>query len=48
MTICNAHNAEVCYESHECPACEIQKELDIANEEIAKLEKQVEELNKSE
>jgi transcription initiation factor IIE alpha subunit len=44
MTICNAHDQEVCYESPQCPACEIQIELDEANEEIAKLEKEVEEL----
>ena len=47
MTICNAHDQEVCYESPQCPACEIQIELDEANEEIAKLEKEVEELNQA-
>jgi hypothetical protein len=46
MTICNGHKDEVCYESRECPACEIQNDLDRANKEIEKLESQIEELNK--
>jgi hypothetical protein len=48
MNLCNDGHDEVCYEDRSCPVCEKQKELNAANEEIANLEKQVEELNQSE
>ena len=48
MTICTDHNHEVCYESRECPACEIKTELDEAKQEIEKLNEKIEELNNAE
>lgn len=44
MTICNDHDAEVCYESRDCPACELKAALTKAEEKIGDLETEVESL----
>lgn len=48
MTICSAHDSEVCYESRDCPACAIADELKAANDEIAKLEQEIKSLEQAE
>jgi transcription initiation factor IIE alpha subunit len=41
MTICSAHDGEVCYESQYCPACGILEQLENAEYKIAKLEDEI-------
>lgn len=41
MTICNDHDNEVCYESRNCPACELQDQLTKAEERVTELEGEV-------
>lgn len=38
MNLCTDHADEVCYDSRECPACAIQRELDNANEKLEQAE----------
>jgi len=44
MNICNEHSAEICHDSRDCPACEIQNDLNTANEEIETLKAEIERL----
>lgn len=44
MNLCNEHKEEICHEGRNCPACEIQSELDQANEALSKEQDKVAEL----
>lgn len=47
MNLCQDGHDEVCFEGRNCPVCEKQKELDAANEDIAKLQDAITELKDS-
>jgi hypothetical protein len=44
MELCSNRHDEVCFEGKYCPACGIAEELKEANDEIAKLQQQIESL----
>lgn len=44
MNLCSDNHEEICFEGRVCPACDIAKERDEAQDELAKAEKQIDEL----
>lgn len=41
MKLCNEHSAEICHDGRICPACEIQNDLNTANEDIETLKAEI-------
>jgi peptidoglycan hydrolase CwlO-like protein len=52
MNLCDDDHEEICYESRNCPCCELKKEIKILEEEISEFNKRIkildDELNESE
>jgi len=48
MNICNEHSAEICHDGRVCPACEIQSQLNDANDLIKTLKSELAEANTKE
>jgi len=41
MNICNEHKSEVVYETRNCPACEIQDDLNAAREQTDRVQEEL-------
>ena len=44
MYLCADDHEEICHEGRKCPCCALMKELEESKEEVAKLEKQISEM----
>jgi len=47
MSTCTQHDSVVVYTTRNCPACDLQDELDFAHSKIDELESKIEELEKA-
>lgn len=41
MRLCSLKHEEICYESWDCPVCELKEQVDNLNDQITKLEEEI-------